>query len=153
MIHSNLTLIMVEFEWSLSGINEVVQRRMNGIQYQAIYLTWTRTRGSNHVITLIFGVAWSVLSLFERFASQILIRVFREDGRGKIEKPADNGIFDLKLSFSRRYNYISDLYCVADELKLLLQQSRDFNIQNRFYSGWIMTTTSQMCLCLLWIFK
>jgi len=75
-------------------------------------------------------------SLFIRFARRILIRVLSRDNRAAVCLPSDADIPILQTAFSDRHASLVDVFCVADGLKLKLQQSGDIIIQNRYYNGW-----------------
>lgn len=50
--------------------------------------------------------------------------------------PSGHEIEQYKAAFSQKYTTLVDVYAVADGLKLYLEQSSDFVIQNMFYNGW-----------------
>lgn len=43
---------------------------------------------------------------------------------------------EFKMAFRRRHSELCHVFCVADGLKLMHEQSGDVVIQNRFYNGW-----------------
>ena len=102
----------------------------------ALYLSWKRSRGNESCLCLVFGITGSVCSTFLRFARRILLRVLAADNRAQIKMPNDIEIPQFQRLFESRHSELRDVYCVADGLKLLLQQSGDTVIQNRFYNGW-----------------
>jgi len=109
---------------------------MNAEQSLGLYLMWLRSRGAESFLCLIFGVTASVCSLFIRFSRRILIKLLSSDARAAIVMPNDNDIATMQAAFQERHPALSDGYGVADGLKLLLQQSGNIIIQNRFYNGW-----------------
>eukprot|EP00171_Calliarthron_tuberculosum_P003036 IDg3036t1 len=111
-------------------------RSMTALQCLALSLAWMRSRGAEHYLSLIFGVTGSVCSLFIRFGRRILVRVLANDTRAQICMPTDNEVDEFKMAFERKYEHLQNVYCVADGLKLLLEQSGDVTIQNRYYNGW-----------------
>lgn len=110
---------------------------MNALKSLIFYFAWTRRRGSIHVLSLIFGVTVSVSSLFIRFGRRILIQVLCNDGIEKAVVPSDAEIDEFKGAFRSRHSARSDVFCVAEVLKLMLQQSGGVTIQNQFFNGWM----------------
>ena len=53
-----------------------------------------------------------------------------------IRMPTMNEASSFKNAFSSKYSMLKKLFCVADGLKLYLEQSGNYIIQNMFYNGW-----------------
>lgn len=111
-------------------------RSMTPTQSLALFLAWYRTRGSLMQLCLTFGITASVASLYIRFARRLVLKVLAGDELAKVRMPTENEIEAYKETFSRKYSLLGDVYCVADGLKLHLEQSKDFIIQNMYYNGW-----------------
>lgn len=101
-----------------------------------LVLSWYRTRGSCFVLCILFGITASVCHLFLRFGRRILVRILKKDSLARVTPPDDEEVKFLQRIIAEKYPLLSDVYAVADGLKLLLQQSGDSVIQNMFYNGW-----------------
>ena len=53
-----------------------------------------------------------------------------------ITMPSADEIYHFKRAIANRHPLLVDVFCVADGLKLRLQQSGDLLIQRAFYNGW-----------------
>lgn len=111
-------------------------RSMTALQCLALYLTWTRTQGMINWVCIIFGVTGSVASLFLRFARRIIVQTMRSIRCAAIVMPSDVEIARFKQAITNRHPRLQNVYCVADGVKLRLQQSGNAVIQNAFYNGW-----------------
>ena len=101
-----------------------------------IVLSWYRTSGSCFVLCIIFGITASVCHLFLRFGRRILVRILKKYSLARVTPPDDEEVKFLQRIIAEKYPLLSDVYAVADGLKLLLLQSGDSVIQNMFYNGW-----------------
>jgi hypothetical protein len=63
-----------EFEY-ICGRRRVVQPE----DCLGLVLVWTCTRGSLHVLQLVFGLTYSNLSVYLRFGMRIVVETFRHD--------------------------------------------------------------------------
>lgn len=111
-------------------------RSMSAAQCLGLVLSWGRTRGSEMVLCMLFGVTGSVCSLFLRFGRRVLLRVLSKDEKAAVKMPTDIEVQQFKQALSTKYSMLSDVYCLADGLKLYLEQSGDAIIQNMFHNGW-----------------
>ncbi len=50
--------------------------------------------------------------------------------------PTENDIENINGAIASRHLHLTDVFCVADGLKLRRQESGDALIQNAFYNGW-----------------
>lgn len=111
-------------------------RSMTSAHCLGLVLTWGRSRGSEFVISLLFGITGSVCSLFLRFGRRVLMKVLKNDPNAEVRMPSGPELEGLKLAISGKYSLLQNVFCVADGLKLHLEQSGDSVIQNMFYNGW-----------------
>lgn len=88
------------------------------------------------VLCLLFGVTGSVCSLILQFGRRLLLLQLSKDAMAAVRMPSDEEIKGFKHSFATKFSMLSDVYAVADGLKLYLQKSGDAVIQNMFYNGW-----------------
>ena len=84
------------------------------------------------VCRLMFGITGSVCSLLLRFRMRFLLQQLSTDDMSAVQMPSDEEIEGLEHSFVSKYVLLSDVYSVADGLKLYLQQSEYSGIQNMF---------------------
>jgi hypothetical protein len=99
-------------------------------------LAWTRTRGSNMVLQIIFGMTSSPVSMYLRFGRRILIHLLNAEPDAAVKAPSVATIGVYKDCIRRKYPLLEDVWCTMDGLKLCLQQSGDVVLQNMFYNGW-----------------
>lgn len=111
-------------------------RSMSAAHCLGLILTWHRTRGAEFVLCLMFGITGSVCSVFLRFGRRILLKVLKENAMARITMPTATDVERFQTAFRTKYSMLKDVYCVADGLKLYLEQSGDYIIQNMFYNGW-----------------
>ena len=98
-------------------------RSMTALQCLGLILMWTRSRGKMSFLCMIFGITDAVCSVFIRFARRILIQILRHDANAQVRMPEDIEVPQLQRAFSRRHTTLRDVYCVADGVKLLLQNA------------------------------
>lgn len=87
-------------------------------------------------LCMVFGVTATVASLFIRFGRRLLLKVLSKDDRAKVKMPSAEEVELYKTAFREKYSLLEDVYCVADGLKLHLEQTSDCVIQSMFYNGW-----------------
>ena len=88
------------------------------------------------VLCLLFGITGSVASLFLRFGRRILLKILAKDDQAAIKMPSVDEMASFQEAIGSKYSMLKDVFCVFDGLKLTLEQSGDFVIQNMFYNGW-----------------
>ena len=111
-------------------------RLLNAYQSLGLFLTWHRTRGSMMNLCMLFGVTHSVCSLYVRFARRLLYKMLVADDAARVSMPTNSEVEQFKRAFQEKHSLLAHVYCVADGLKLHLQQAGDCVIQNMFYNGW-----------------
>lgn len=121
---------------SLHGSTRGRPRSLDAAQCLGLVLAWSRTRGSEFILCMMFGITASVCSLFIRFGRRILIRVLVADRQAAIRIPSTTDIRRYQDAIHRKYNHLHDVFGVMDGLKLYLQQSGHYIMQNMFYNGW-----------------
>jgi len=73
-----------------------------------------------------------VASLYIRFARRIVYRMLVGDAKARVKMPTPQEVEQFKQAFMKKHSLLTDIYCVADGLKLYLQQAGDCVIQNMF---------------------
>jgi hypothetical protein len=102
-----------------------------------LVLVWTWTRGALNVLQLVFGLTYSNLSIYLRFGIRLIIETFRNDPLARVAIPSREKIETYKVAYSKRHPLLKDCWATMDGLKLCLQASRNLEIQERFYNGWM----------------
>lgn len=112
------------------------KRSMSACDCLGLALSWYRTRGSITVLCMLFGITNSVCAMFLRFSRRILVKVLSTDDNSRVKMPTEEEIAIFKQRIRDKYSTLTDVYAVADGLKLMLEQSGDTVIQEMFYNGW-----------------
>lgn len=87
-------------------------------------------------LCLLFGIKGPVASFFLRFGLRILLTVVSGDDKSSIGMPSRDEIASFQEPIGARYSMLKDVFCLSNGLKLTLEQTGDFIIQNMFYIGW-----------------
>jgi hypothetical protein len=85
---------------------------------------------------MIFGLTGTAVQIYVKFGRRLLIRILEKDEDAKVSIPSDAKIETYKQSVLDRHPRLHDVWLTMDGLKVYLQQSPDFHVQNRFYNGW-----------------
>ena len=122
-------------------------------------LAWSRTRGAQWPLSMIFGMTGTPVSVWIRFGMRILVYLFMHDDAARVRLPTVHEIEEYKNSIQRNFPALQNCYAVCDGLKLHLQQSGNHLIQNRFYNGWthdhyvsnifVFVPNGTICICAL----
>ena len=62
-------------------------RNLNTIAGLGLVLMWTRSRGSNHLLSMVFGSTVNPLNLWLRFGTRRLLKILKKDRDAKIVPP------------------------------------------------------------------
>ena len=111
-------------------------RLMSAADALGLALAWTRTRGSQMVLQIIFGMPGTSVSMYIRFSRRLVIMVLKSDPDAAIRPPTVEKLREYQQAIAEKYPSLNGVWCTMDGLKLLLQQSGDVYIQKRFYNGW-----------------
>ena len=98
-------------------------------------LAWTRTQGSLMSLQLIFGLTYTHLSTYLRYGRRILIKVLKDEEDSRVKVPSLSKIAQYQNAIFQKYPMLDGVWCTMDGLKLKIEQSSDFTVQNRFYNG------------------
>lgn len=102
----------------------------------ALVLAWTRSRGSNKVLQIIFGMTASNLSVWLRFGRRILVLVLKDHPLARVELPSYNEVEEFKAAISSQYPVLRTVWGAVDGLKLRMHVPGADNTQSIFYNGW-----------------
>jgi len=115
-------------------------RKISSIQALALYLAWTRTRGKLSILSIIFGIIPSMVSVWVRFSRRVLIKVLKNHPLARVEVPNDQTIEEIVQAVRSKYPELEQhdqyVWAAMDGLKLYLERAGDDDIQNKFYNGW-----------------
>ena len=100
-----------------------------------LVLAWTRTRGSQMVLQLIFGMTQTCASLYIQFGSRILTHVLQQIDDARVRVPSIQYVEKMMDLVRRKHPALENVWCTMDGLKLLLECSSSDDGQNNFYNG------------------
>lgn len=142
MIRTRATNVTGEWGWWSWKIMRKVVRYlwmrciMHGMMQSRLLLDWYWTGGSLFRLKMVFGVKYSVWSLFIRFSRRILVYKLASNEFAKnIAIPTKRECHGYKCEIADNDPYIH-VYPTADGLKQYLEQPGEDLIQNMFYNGW-----------------
>jgi hypothetical protein len=101
-----------------------------------LVLAWTRTRGSQMVLQMIFGMSQTCVSKYIQFGSRLLVQVLQRLEEAKVKIPSINYVEQMKVLVRRRHPLLESVWCTMDGLKLMIETSSNEDEQNNFYNGW-----------------
>lgn len=113
-------------------------RSLNAAACLGMTLMWTRTRGAEWSLSMLFGTTGTPTSVWIRFGRRILVDVLRASPEGDIKMPSEEELEEYIEAISDRHPNLGRerVWGAMDGLKLHLEQSGDHIIQNMFYNGW-----------------
>ena len=109
---------------------------MSAADALGLALAWTRTRGSQMVLQIIFGMPGTSVSMYIRFARRLIIMILQSDPYAAIRPPTLEKLREYQQAIAEKYPSLKGVWCTMNGLKLPLQQSGNVYIQKRFYNGW-----------------
>ncbi len=121
---------------SLTNENRGRPRCLDAAQCLGMCLMWTRTRGAQWHIGLVFGTTGSTTNIWIRFGIQLLVGILQHHDDAKMRYPTADEVAACKAAVLSRHSALTDVYCFVDGLKLYLEQAGNVVIQNYFYNGW-----------------
>ena len=100
-------------------------------------------------LQLILGMTFSNLEDYFLFENQIILIVLRNDHPACVRIPSSEKIEEYKEMVRSWHQFLTDVWCTMDGLKLMLEQSGDALIQEHFYNGWTHNhyVSSVLCFC------
>jgi DDE superfamily endonuclease len=101
-----------------------------------LVLAWYRFRGGGFILQGWFGLTGNHASVWIRFGRRGLFLVLKDHEHARVEIPDDDTIEALKHAVTARHDLLTDVYCVADGLKLHFEQHSDLDEQSMYYNGW-----------------
>jgi hypothetical protein len=94
-------------------------------------------------------MTYSNLDDYLLFANRIIVMVLRKHDKASVRIPTPEKIDEYKQLVRNKHEFLTDVWCTMDGLKLTLEQSGDALIQERFYNGWTHDhyVSSVLCFC------
>ena len=110
------------------------KRLVDATMCLALVLAWTRTRGSNTSLQLIFGLTANPLSVWLRFGRRILVKVLRNHPDAMVRLPTSAEVESFKRAIREKYPILTNVWGAMDGLKILIEAHPE--LENMFYNGW-----------------
>ena len=126
-----------------AGVPKGRKRFVDGTCCLGLVLYWYRTRGSvARATALAFGLTATPMYKWLKFGRRVLLLVLRNHPLAMISTPTEDELQSYTDAIGSKYPVLRRhrVWGAADGLKLRLQQSSDWAIQNRFYNGWTGST-------------
>lgn len=101
---------------------------MRNVQCLGLVLDWNRTRGSDMVLLLIFGISDSICNLFLRFGRLILVEILQRDSLAAVLNTFRSETVSFCGAANMKYPLLKNLNGFIDGLKLRLEQSGNYTI-------------------------
>uniref|UniRef100_A0A7S4AMZ1 DDE Tnp4 domain-containing protein n=1 Tax=Pseudo-nitzschia australis TaxID=44445 RepID=A0A7S4AMZ1_9STRA len=116
---------------------------MDAVGSLGLVLHWYRTRGSvARTISMVFGITASSAYLWVKFSRRVLLFVLQYQPTAKVCSPTAEEIQEYTNAIGAKYPALGDpkVWGAADGLKVMLQKSSDWSVQNQHYNGWTADT-------------
>ena len=126
-----------------SGVPKGRKRELDAIGCLGLLLYWYRTRGSvARGTAMAFGLTSSPMYLWLRFSRRVLLSVLQNDPLAMVSPPTEQEVVEYIDAIGVKYPALREqkVWGAADGLKVLLQKSSNWAIQNRSYNGWTADT-------------
>jgi len=101
-----------------------------------LLLTWTRTRGSQFPLQMIFGVTGSPLDVYLKFARRIMIKILLQEELAQVRMPDEETVRAYQAAIKDKHPNLDGVWCTMDGLKLYIQAPPEDEKQSMFYNGW-----------------
>jgi hypothetical protein len=101
-----------------------------------LLLVFNRTTAPCHMLSCLFGISGTAVSVYVRFARLILLRLLKHHPTAKVALPTNEKVAEYKQAISSKYPRLKNVYCVCDGLKIDIQAAGQFHEQIHFYNGW-----------------
>ena len=81
----------------------------------ALNLAWTRTRGDMFLLSMLFGLTTSAISVYLMFGRRILIHILSNDNMAKVKIPSDDEIEQFKNAVTERHPALQDVWMTMEQ--------------------------------------
>ena len=117
------------------------KRLLDSYACMGLTLMWTRTRGAEWILSCQFGITGTPISVWVRFGMRMLVHILKQLPDSYVRLPTAEKVQEYKDAITSKYSLLQDCYCVADGLKIYLQQAGEFMVQNNStMDGNVITT-------------
>ena len=94
------------------------KRSITSTMCLGLVLAWTRTRGSLSVLSIIFGLTYSTVTVWLRFGRRMLILILKNNPKAKVRLPDANEMGELVESIRLKYPALPPCWGAMDGLKV-----------------------------------
>jgi hypothetical protein len=112
------------------------KRIITAVTCLALVLSWYRFRGAEFQLQGWFGFTGTHANVWLRFGRRGLVIVLKKHPMSRVKMPTADKIAELKDACVEKYPLLTNVYCVADGLKLYFEQCEDLDEQCMYYNGW-----------------
>mmetsp|Transcript_15572 Transcript_15572/g.23047 ORF Transcript_15572/g.23047 Transcript_15572/m.23047 type:complete len:284 (-) Transcript_15572:82-933(-) len=108
-----------------------------------LVLYWYRTKGSvARATAMAFGLTSTPMYKWLKFSRQVLLFALQKHPLGKVIPPTQSEVDSYIKAIGAEYPILErhNVWGAADGLKVHLQKSSNWAIQNQFYNGWVAST-------------
>jgi DDE superfamily endonuclease len=120
-----------------TNTNRGSRRIITSSQCLGLVLAWYRFKGPEYILQGWFGFTGCHSNVWLRFGRQMLIKCLRKHPLATVKMPSNEDVEKLKEICKARHQYLSDVYCCADGLKIAFQSCHGLNEQSMYYNGWL----------------
>jgi DDE superfamily endonuclease len=111
-------------------------RIINARTCLGLVLAWYRFRGSEYALQGWFGFTGTHANTWLRFGRRGLLIVLSDHEHAQVKMPSDEEVVALCTLTRLRHPLLTDVFAVADGLKLYFQQCEGLDEQSMYYNGW-----------------
>ena len=122
-----------------AGVPKGRKRHVDATCVLGLVLYWYRTRGSvARATAMAFGLTSTPMYRWIKFGRRVLLFVLQDNPLASVHPPTEEELRSYTDAIGSKYPILQEeqVWGAADGLKILLQRSRDWAIQNRYYNGW-----------------
>jgi DDE superfamily endonuclease len=112
------------------------RRIINARTCLGLVLAWYRFRGPEYILQGWFGFTGTHANTWLKFGRRGLLIVLSSNEHAKVEMPSDEKVVELCALTRVRHPLLTDVFAVADGLKLYFQQCDGLDEQSMYYNGW-----------------
>ena len=143
------TGIIREVTFTTDGFKQGRQRDLDAIGALGLVLFWYRTRGSlTRSVTMAFGLTATPLYKWLKFSRRVLLFVLQDHPCAKVCSPSDEEVYEYNTAIRAKYPVAGryGVWGAIDGLKLHLETSTNYAVQNFYYNGHTKGTYINSCL-------
>ena len=114
------------------------RRNLNATASLALLLVWTRTKGSNHTLGMIFGDVISCTNFWLKVGRRVLLRSLKKCDKAQVKMPVGDVVGSYVDAITAKYPRfgVLNVAFAIDGVKLPIEKSSSEAIQKAFYNEW-----------------